>query len=413
MAGTRLAQIFRSGLVTSAGLSVIGTGSYVLYKDKSRFPRIEEAFARGSLLPPLADNQYEVTYFRREDLEPSIRKMLSPTFSNEYYLVSGQVGCGKTRIVLETVRQLMSDQGARNEGAPVYVLATQGKSFAESLAAATSFQFDEHIRFKFFIDSILKIKKMPSHDEHNKLMRVLDAIEVAGFRYMEKWGRPAVIVIDGADFIAKHLPEGMARMQEKAKLWADTNIVKLVFISNGEYVEEVFQQNQSVWARADSTFYVGDLAYEDAVRFLQRKQFYERGVRERSQGVLHNPMTRAEAEAIVDLVGGRIQHLLQFRRDWEEGVPYEFTAERLKAKERQKLSRILKRASAVKALAELLRPCPTPDLHFSGKTSEEDVDFLTKRDILATQRTGKGLCVRFQSVLTEHVAREALNNLIK
>ena len=37
--------------------------------------------------------------------------------------------------------------------------------------------------------------------------------------------------------------------QEKAKLWADCNIVKLVFVSNDEMAEELMQKNASDWSR--------------------------------------------------------------------------------------------------------------------------------------------------------------------
>ena len=40
-------------------------------------------------------------------------------------------------------------------------------------------------------------------------------------------GRPAVIVIDDTNHLATHVPGSLEKLQEKAKLWADTNIAKV------------------------------------------------------------------------------------------------------------------------------------------------------------------------------------------
>ena len=40
-------------------------------------------------------------------------------------------------------------------------------------------------------------------------------------------GRPAVIVIDDTNHLATHVPGTLEKLQEKAKLWADTNIAKV------------------------------------------------------------------------------------------------------------------------------------------------------------------------------------------
>ena len=52
-------------------------------------------------------------------------QVLNSKFSNQYYLIKGEVGTGKTRLIVETVRELIKQQNATREGAPVYVAVAQ------------------------------------------------------------------------------------------------------------------------------------------------------------------------------------------------------------------------------------------------------------------------------------------------
>ena len=401
MAAKAIRDLLKSGFATTAGFSMLGTAAYVLYKDGRRYTGIEEAFSRGNLLPPLADNQNEIAYFHRPTIEAQVRHLLRPSFSNEYYLINGEVGTGKTRLIVEAVRDMMKTDGNKGNGAPVYVLASQGKSFPDSLASAVQFTFDEHINFKFFIGFLLRIDSMPEKDERNKLRRVLDAIEEAAYIYMQKTGRPAVIVIDGVQWISSHTPGGLQRIQEKAKLWADTNIAKIVFVTNDDETELIMQNNQSSWSRANSPLYIGDLSHLEALRFLQRETFHEEGYHQDHQCRIMDVET---AEGVVNLVGGRIQHLLQFRRDWSSGLLFEETAERLKCKEREKLLETSRSDSAMKAL-EMLKAAKNKQIklhEFIKRSSWEDVALLLKHNIVTIVRQPEGMMVRFESVLVEN-----------
>jgi len=111
---------------------------------------------------------------------------------------------------------MMADDGRQGLGAPIYVLANQGNSFAETLAAAVGFRFDEHISFRFFLDFLVQIHSIPQRDDSNRLTRVLNAIEKSAFAYMQLYGRPAVIVIDNIDWLLKHMPSAVERLQVKS-----------------------------------------------------------------------------------------------------------------------------------------------------------------------------------------------------
>ena len=102
---------------------------------------------------------------------------------------------------------MMADDGRRGLGAPIYVLANQGNSFAETLGAAVGFQFDEHVSFRFFVKLMMRIDSMPRRDADNRLTRVMSAIERSAFTYMQLYGRPVVIVIDSVDLLQKQMPK--------------------------------------------------------------------------------------------------------------------------------------------------------------------------------------------------------------
>lgn len=136
----------RSGTVISLIGGLVTTSGYVFYKDYSRYERMTEVYSSGNILAPFAENPYEISYLHRSGIEKNLSNMLSNKFSNEFYLVNGEVGCGKTRTVVEMVRRMIETRGIKGEGAPIYIQVTQGTSFPETLASAVHFYFDEHIR---------------------------------------------------------------------------------------------------------------------------------------------------------------------------------------------------------------------------------------------------------------------------
>jgi len=138
----------RSGTVISLVGGLFTTSGYVLYKDYSRYERMMEVYSSGNILAPLAENPFEIAYIQRPSVEQTLASALNTRFCNEFYLVNGEVGCGKSRTILEMVRKMMETTGAKGEGAPVYVQVSQGTSFPETLASAVHFYFDEHIRYR-------------------------------------------------------------------------------------------------------------------------------------------------------------------------------------------------------------------------------------------------------------------------
>ena len=386
----------------------------------------------GNILEPLTRAGHEVRFYPRKSDMAKLSHLLRSEVSNQYYLIFGEVGTGKTRLITEVVRRMIANTGRKSEGAPIYIHASQGKSFPDTFANAVNYYFDEHMNFKFVLDFIFRVGHFPDRDDKSKLDRVLSAIEQAAFRYLEETGRPAVVIIDGVDSITHRMPDALRLLQEKAKMWADTNIVKMVFVSNDEKTEEVLQANHSAWSRAALPVLLGDLSKEEANEFLryadpimikatqacrQQKQAQIRkdkarnpnGGTDEGDGLDIPEMPEKHSQEVINLVGGRVQNLLVAKREWLKGNPFEETANHLKLKERSKFIEISKDPSRRKVIA-LMYAAPGRRLQLSeliDKTSRDDVFVCAFHNVLRIERDDEaGLQATFESRLTENVVEE-------
>ena len=154
--------------------SIFGGGGIIIYNDMERLQRMEKTYKSGSLSCPFLDHSQETSYFRRPKLEDKVRAMLEPRNTNEYYIMRGEVGSGKSRTLVEVVREFMADN---KSGAPSMCWRLKVKLSQESLAEAVNFKFDEHVNFQFFLSFMFGIQRLPGKEEGHKLVRVLDAIE--------------------------------------------------------------------------------------------------------------------------------------------------------------------------------------------------------------------------------------------
>ena len=370
---SRFGSFLKSSPIISMFAGFLSTGCYVSYKDHSRLRRMVNTYKTGSILDPVSENEYEIAYHERFYDEKNIKSILNPVFSNEYYIINGGVGVGKSRILRKVVSDLIHTNGEKKEGAPIYVSAEQGKTFPDTLAKAVNFHFDEHINFLSFVDIFFKIESLPSRDEKSKLTRVLDAIEESACLYVAKYKKPVVLVIDNLPLLHKKMPDAISDLQEKAKFWADCNIVKLVFVNNDETIDLVLQKNSCSWSRVASPIFINDLSKEEAIKFLTSTPIFENDKRENlCKG---SPITVKEAEKIVQLVGGRILDLITFKTKHREGTPIQEIEMEMIQREQEKFVNISKSPHLWKVVSKL-REMP-------GKTMKLSklIKYFCKKDV--------------------------------
>lgn len=403
---------FKSTPMISMYGGICATALYVGYKDYIRKQRMIVTYKNGNLLSPYIENKFEVNYQRRPREEHQIRSLLNSDFTNEYYFVYGEVGVGKTRLFVEVIRKMIEENNSKKNGAPIFVSVGQGSSFPDTLAEAVNFNFDEHISFSFYLDIIWRIESIPKKDNQSKFTRVLDAIEETAFEYMVETGNPVVLVIDGINDLKKEMPGALEILQDKAKLWADANIVKMIFINNDENIEEDMQKNPSSWSRCGECFIIGDLTRNEAIEFLTASDLMENHI---CKGVDCLKFTMDEAEKIFDLVGGRILDLIAFKRQYTKGVSVDEISESLRNRVREKFIRVSHNPSTWKVIS-VIRCSPNKVMKLSQLiklTSKEDVNILLKFDIIRYERSNVGTLVKFSSILTENVVNELEQIYIK
>lgn len=166
------------------------------------------------------------------------------------------------------------------------------------------------------------------------------------------------------------------------------------------------QKNFSSWSRAGKPILFEDLSRKEAMNFLMNGVFMERvdGDRDVTSSKMHRDM----ASRIFDIVGGRLIHLIAFKRNFFTGIPFDQTLQQLKNQEREKFVIVSQNPSQWKVINEL-RESPQKALKLSKVikvTSLEDVHTLLETKVLRYQRSSAGAVLKFFSPLTEHVVFE-------
>jgi len=150
-------------------------------------------------------------------------------------------------------------------------------------------------------------------------------------------------------------------------VWADANIVKLVFVVNDTETEAHMSKNSDSWSRLGTPVIVDDLRQNEALAFLKEPYTLEHdqlaagaaggGVVRRSVSPRTGKSMDGElAGHIVDLVGGRILQLIAMKRDWLYGVSFDDSAEELKHREQEQLLQVLRDVSIALLYCVLVRP---------------------------------------------------------
>ena len=139
-------------------------------------------------------------------------------------------------------------------------------------------------------------------------------------------------------------------------MWADANIVKLVFITNDSETENQLTRNSGAWSRLATPVAVDDLRRDEALAFLGQPYLREADrqlatetaaagddkTRRRSRSPPTGRTMDGElAGRMVELVGGRILQLIAMKRDWSQGVSFEESADELKRREQEILLQVL------------------------------------------------------------------------
>ena len=304
----------------------LGVGSSFLYwvvlrdSDRSITNSMVEVFEQGGVggRVPIFENEDEEAVVAREDLEKDVCDLIRPRKSKEYGIIIGHHGVGKSTLVRKVIRSLESPKGVVYFLTPENLEASFMKNFHKELGYRVPILFWPHLRRWFFGQHQPTIDLPPEADPKKHWDPIREKLIEVAFSYRQKHGQPAVLVIDGADIIAKKDSEFFADLQDFAKVSADSGNLRVVFVSSdGTAVD--FLQSHSAISRAEAPLVIPGVPDDQAVKYLVDKglknnqaktavqevtggSFVKMNdyVREVNKGRTHEEIVRKEQRWIVD-----------------------------------------------------------------------------------------------------------------
>jgi hypothetical protein len=233
----------------------------------------------------------------RPALLAELAELLRPASTYQYALVVGESGTGKSTAVRAAIRMLPAPKGVIYFSAPERVAL-----FSDELAAAVGYfaPFNPLASFYSWWGG-QAARSESANDPHPQWAALRAVLPLAADAFLVAHGRPAVLVIDAADYVAKKDPAFFGDLQDFAKVCADGGALRVVFVSS-EGVALPLMRAASARSRM-RVLEVPDIADADAVEYL-----VGRGV------------ARADAAAAVrDVAGGRFALLAQAAAAAEAG----------------------------------------------------------------------------------------------
>lgn len=178
------------------------------------------------------------------------------------------------------VRSSTAQQAARDSSADdgvigvVYYLVDYPTNFSTGLAAllgcrdATEDVADGIWRL---LSQVTREDKLPAAKEESRAtwMQLHLQLLAGATAFRQAHGRPATLVLDGVDVIAKEDPAFLDMLQSFAKNAADAGVLCVVFVSS-DGAAPARMESRSEWSRAADPVEVGDISDSEAVNFLVR-----------------------------------------------------------------------------------------------------------------------------------------------
>ena len=175
--------------------------------------------------------------------------------------------------------------------------------FLETLQVISKFRQPSAfvLRIKRWVDGVTYQKTgEPTPDDLGKAL--FAKLKVVGAAYLAKYGRPPVLVVDGADVLYKKNPEFLTDLQTLAKNAADANTLRVVFVMSEKAAFEMLQSHSH--SSRSEVFVVGDIDDDEAVKFL-----VSRGVDEKNA-----------QDAVARITGGRFALLNDYVSAHQRGL---------------------------------------------------------------------------------------------
>jgi hypothetical protein len=275
---------------------------YAYESEEAVVSRMCEVFENGG--PPLWDRDFsddlDPGCVPRPALQEKLLALVSPSSSRaskKYAVVVGASGTGKSTAVRLAVRgagvapphgdaegkkgaemkgkdSTVKKDGVKVKGAVYFLAPTGSSSFSIDLMRALSFNEPFSLFSPFRKLLSIDAAKVPSGLQVALPQPVASwrtlapMLQEAAARFKSRHGRPAVLVLDAMDLIAKDAPSFFTEVQNFAKDSADKGILRIVFVFSDGRALPLLQSN-SARTRSIKPFEVGDISDEDAEAYLR------------------------------------------------------------------------------------------------------------------------------------------------
>jgi len=276
--------------------TVVGALGYTLYYD-SEYAVINEMVKRFEN-PSLQewDESDAATIIARDD----IQKLIKPLIHNENYekmyaAIVGESGTGKSTAVRKAIRSINGAKGV------IYCLIASESEYSSELQTALAFRATNDY-FQRYISKFIAQKEAipttPKTETDITWYKIKPLLKAAAIKYKSIHKKQPVLVIDAADKLAKWNSVFFRYLQEFAKESADSGIIRVVFVfSDSVALPTLRDKTNSYNSRLGTIVEVGDIADEDAIKFLEKQYKMEN--------------TKA-TEMVKTITGGRFKMLYEY-----------------------------------------------------------------------------------------------------
>eukprot|EP00732_Lithocolla_globosa_P002774 Lithocolla_globosa_v1_NODE_1945_length_2247_cov_4.583485.p1 type:complete len:419 gc:universal NODE_1945_length_2247_cov_4.583485:393-1649(+) len=302
-------------LYKGAGAIVLGGSLYYFSGNATSLAvqdQMVKAFENGGTIitsPPFPND--EIAKVGRPQLQKDLNALFTPVVSTSYCVVVGETGVGKSTAVRQSIRGIPEPKGVVYFDTPPVSL----EMFSINLGKTVGFSTER-------IDLVGGIRRwlsgltgggehaVPLADEPKGTWNLLEEeLITTAEKFKSKHGRPPVLVIDGADLIAKHDPTFFVRLQNFAKSSADRGKLRVVFVASEGHALPLLLES-SAKSRLE-VYEVGDVSDKQAVEFLVEHDI---------------PEDRAN-DAVKTITGGRFSLLQEYVRGFKTKTNAQFREE--------------------------------------------------------------------------------------
>jgi hypothetical protein len=248
----------------------------------------------------------ETAFVDRKILNRSLEMILRPKESDQYAVIVGGNGCGKSTAVRKVLSSLQQPRGVVYFDCPA-----DSKEFSPELLSILRYSpiVDFSGGVRRFFERSTKEERDPdvSAEPKASFSRLQKHLVAAATTFQNDYKRPMVLVLDSVDILAKQTPEFLMFLQDFAKKEADKGNLRIVFITSDGSALPLLMSNSS-WSRAEKPpFEVGEISDEDAIDYLKK-----------------NGIDQDLAEKVVkNITGGLFVMLKDYVSNHRKGVKYD------------------------------------------------------------------------------------------